>query len=864
MKFKLAPAFTERFPDAFEYIVVATNVNNEIPGKWILDRSSKVSEQLREKGETVLLESKYKDWTVIYDALSKAAKLKTKDFMPSHVALAKRVLSGKDLPNINPLVNFYNLYSLQYGVPIGGENLGELYGDEVLDLTRGGERFLFIGGKEIEVLPPGEVVWKDDHSVTCRMWAWRQCEHTKITKETKDAYFIFDGYNTIKELDLKSVVERFVAELKEKFECDVKIGRLDRMNPEFQVEYKTRSIAGVDIGKDLHKYLLKKNTEGKSTAILKRRPVQLGLIDEKHFLARMSHVIAEALKGTEYAGSGNLKIMNSHFGDLALVDAMELAKKNRKFPKEIAEGIVDVLKNDTAVSSIFSKIDAHPSGFVNLTFSKAAVVSELKRGVSECVDFGSSHAGNNKVMLVESPSINPNAAAHVGHLMNLFIGRSLARLFEKVGFKSKLDNLINDRGIKICMAMWGVEHLAKGKTPDTMGMKSDQFVGTYYVRAKQMYQEDPKVKAQIQQMLREWESGDARTLELWKKVVNWAYEGHKLTFERLHEEQGHLWFESNIYKGGKDVIEKHMKKGVIEKLPDGAVIGRLEKKYGVPDVILLRADGTSLYETQDICLTMLKVKKFKPWKVIWVVGSEQLAHFQKLFALFESIGILSIDSFYHMAYGLVVDKNGVKIGKNAADATADMVLDQMKKAALAVMKKRKVQHEISRIEEIAEAVGQGALRYAFLSKDPFKGTVYDPESALSFTGKSGPYIMYAYTRAKNVLRKGLGKQAEDGKVYDQLDEQKGNFDLNDDERKLALFLISYPETVLSAANSYAPNIISEYLYNVARSFNNLYEKETIAGAQGDDRLLRLLLTRLTANVIKDGLEILGIRTLEKM
>ena len=707
------------------------------------------------------------------------------------------------------------------------------------------------------------MVWRDSHSVTCRMWAWRQSERTKLTKQTKDVYFIFDGYEGIG-VDLEKIVEEFTEELEKVFSCKTQSTLLDAKHPEFEIPYETKRMEGVSVDADLESLLKSKNTgEKQNASFLKRKPVHLGLVDEGAFLRRIGHAISDSLQGTEYETISSVSRGNSRFGDVSIIDAMKLAATVKKPPAEIAKGIAESMRGKET-STLFSKIESHPSGFVNLTFTDDLLVSELGRAVSESGNFGSSCVGNGRTMLVESPSINPNAAAHIGHLLNIFIGRALTRLFETVGFTSEIDNLINDRGIKICMAMWGVENLAPTKTPEEAQMKPDQFVGTYYVEAKQKYLEDPSVKTEIQQMLRDWESGDKKVLELWRKVVGWAYEGHKQTFDRLHEKEGHLWLESEVYSGGKDVIEKFLGKGVIERLPDGAVIGRLEEKYGVPDVILLRADGTSLYETQDIHLTMLKVEKFKPWKAVWVVGSEQLAHFQKLFALIDCLGILPVDNLYHMGYGLIVDKSGQKVGKNASDATADTVLNQMRDTALKVMSERKVTHEGLPEEEVAEAVGQGALRFAFLSKDPFRGTVYDPESALSFTGRSGPYVMYAYTRAKNVLRKALGEKPDDYRSVGTLSEKSPSISMGADERQLLLSLLMYPETVLAAANTYAPNLIAEYLYETARQFNNFYEKLTIAGAEGDQRILRLMLTRLTATVLQNGLAILGIRTLEHM
>lgn len=865
--FSLAAEFVKQYPDVKEFIVIARGVNNEIAGKSIVDETKKVAAEIHAEGKKILEERRYQKWVEVYEKMAKDAGLKPGNFDASHIALTKRVLAGKDLPNINPVVNFYNLYSVKYGIPFGGENLAAVYGAPTLDISKGGDLYVGLGEDIVIKTNPGEVMWRDGHSVTCRLWNWRQSERTKLTRSTKDVYFVIDGFAGMSGVDYKTIVALFSDDLKKTFGAEVEFGVLDKDHPDFSFKYNTKDSSDVDVEKEMIKSAskAKRTTSPTSQKILQRRVNSLGLTDPNHLTHRLTSNIDKLLGEAGFKESAALVFVpNKTYGDVATSVALKLAQEEKRSPAEIAQDIVILLKQDAGVGRTFSSIEAFPNGFINFTLSDHLLLSELKTASSHDAGFGSSDVGSRRTMLIESPSINPNAAAHIGHLLNLFIGRALARLFEKVGFISKIDNLINDRGIKICMAMWGVEHLAGRKTPEELGMKSDQFVGSYYVQAKQKYAEDPKTKAEIQQMLRDWEAGKPETMALWNKTVSWAFKGHKNTFERLHEEEGYLWMESNIYKGGKAVIDKYLGRGIIEQLPDGAVIGRLEEAYGIPDVILLRADGTSLYETQDIYLTMLKVKKFKPWKAIWVVGSEQLAHFQKLFALFDSLSILEVENLYHMGYGLIVDKNGVKIGKNAADATADMVLDQMRDAALSVMQARQVQHEVAKKDEIAEAVGQGALRFAFLSKDPFRGTTYDPESALSFTGRSGPYVMYAYTRAKNVLKKAVENDATAVDGYSNLDAQLTNITIGQDERNLALILLTYPEALLSAANAYAPNVVSEYLYNVARSFNNLYEKETLAGGKGDQRLFRLLLTKVTANVLKDGLEILGIQPLEQM
>ncbi|MEA3357596.1 MAG: arginine--tRNA ligase [Patescibacteria group bacterium] len=868
MKFKLSKKFIKKYPDAIEHIVIARGINNEIPGKWISDQIKKETEKLQNLGAKVLEEPKYSKWVEIYKNLAEMSELKARDFLPSHVALAKRILAGKDVPNINPVVNFYNLYSIRYGIPVGGENRASVYGDVVLDFAQGGEKFLGIGSDEVDTINTNEVIWKDDHSVTCRMWAWRQSDRTKLIKSTKDIYFVFDGIKGLEGVDLESTVKEFSKELTEKFGGTNKVVVLDKNNPEFEVDYESKDISDVDVEKYFAGKVLESAKKKKKPArknFMKRKSKSMGLVDRELLVNMLGKKIDHVVSKAGYAEEFQLKpSQNPEFGDFSSAIALRLTQKPGKPPQIIAQEIVDHVKSDQSLASDISDISVAPNGFINLRMSESFLTSELSKALRQKEKYGLLEVGKKRTILVESPSINPNAPAHAGHLLNIFIGRALMRLFQRAGFIAKADNAIHNKGVKVCMAMWGVKNLSKHGTPDGEDMKSDQFVGKYYIQAKEKYWQDEEVKAEIDQMLRDWEASVPEVIELWEKVVGWAYEGHEKTFERLNEDMGYLWFESDYYEGGRKVIEEHLGRGVLERLPDGAIVARLEEKYGVSDPILLRSDGTSLYHTQDINLTLLKMKKFDPWKAIWVVGSEQIMHFQGLFAALDAMGILDIDRVYHFPYGLIIDKNGRKLGKESGNATADDLLDQMNEAALQVIDHRKISVELDNKDKVAETVGLGALRFSFLSKDLFKDVIYDPESALSFTGRSGPYVMYAYTRGRSVLRKIFGEDTVLYGIKVNLPAESSSAIVTKIDRELILKLLSYPDVILSAANNYAPNVLAEYLYEVASMFNNFYEHESVSGAKGREKDLRVAITALTTRVLKDGLAILGIDVLERM
>jgi len=871
MKFKISREMLDVFPDAVEYVVVARGINNEIPGKWINDRVDKVAEGIRGQGAGLLNEMRYSEWVKVYERVVELSGLNPKDFAPSHVALTKRILDGKKIPNINPVVNFYNFYSLKYGIPVGGEALEKLCGDLELGLSDGSEKFVEIGGRSVDRLGKNEVVWKDDHSVTCRMWAWRQSERTKLSRSTTDIYFIFDGLKNLEDVGLAAIVKMFAEELEEHFGGKTEIGMLDAEHPVYEFDYQTKDISSVSIEEDLKNMVSgarKKKSKG-SKKFMKRKAEPMGFVDELQLRSRLTAAVNEVIVRAGYDESGELQTpQNTEFGDLSSTIALRLAKQLKKQPREIAEEIVDVLKKDQNINNIFSKINIAPNGFINLKMSESFLVSELINALSAGADFGRSDVGKKRVILVESPGWNPNKAPHVGHLLNAFLGKTLFRLFNKIGFEARLDDIDNDKGLPVMQTVWAYIKYGGGAAPENEGMKPDQFVHKFYTIGSTEYKNSDDVKEEVNEVLRRWEAEDPEIRKTWKKIVEWARIGHAMVYEQYGEvKDAYMWHESDVYKAGKEIVMKYLGNGIIEKLPDGAVIARIEEKYGLPDTIVIKSDGTGLYHTQDINLTLQKKKKFNAWRIIWVVAEEQIVHFQRLFAILDALGIMPIENLYHYAYSWVVDKDGSKLSsRDGSELTADELHQRLIGAAVKTLEDRGFSGMDSEKKEIADKVAIGAVKFAYLSKDPFKKIKFDMEKAVSFSGMSGPYIMYAYTRGRSIL----GKMSEDAAAkeevasFETLGAKLTDVRMNQLDRELLLKVLQYPGVVLAAANNYMPNILAEYLYELAKSFNNFYENVPVLDAEKDKRLLRCGIIKLTTRVLQDGLGILGIKVLERM
>jgi arginyl-tRNA synthetase len=866
MKFKVSEKVFEKYPEVVEVIVVARGLTNQTSkSKNILDKSKEVQKKLYEefKEKDWMSESKYQLWIDRFKEIALDGGFLEEDdqYMPAHVSLTKRVVSGKGLPNINPIVNYYNMFSIENGIPAGGEDFSTVYGDMELGYADGSELCTTIGETKVDSVNKSEMIWKDDHSVTTRMWAWRQSVRTAITNNSSDIYFVFDFDLSLFENgidDVEILIEKFNDGLEKYFDTKGEVAYLKKDSPEYEFDYPTKSIStGFDVKDDLGKIVAESAPKEKgSKGITKRRVESMGLIDSDNFDKKIEAIVNKAIEEKYEIIEGHFSLsQDPKMGDFSSTLPMRLSKVLKRNPRDIAENIVELLNQDESILKTFSIVEIAGPGFINFKISDSYLCEVLEDVLIDLGSFGSSSVGDNRVILVESPGWNPNKSPHVGHLLNLFLGKSLKRLFGKVGFEAIGDDIDNDKGLPVMQTIWAYQKYGEGKTPESEGVKPDLFVHGYYSVSKQMYEEDANVVSEVKEILLKWESGDPIIVGLWKQIVGWAYEGQKQVFETYGEVRDeYLWHESDVYKGGKDIVMKHIDNGVMEQLPDGAVIARIEQEYGLPDTIVVKSDGTGLYHTQDINLTLKKKDMFNPWKITWVVAEEQIAHFQRLFAILDALDIMPIENLYHFAYGFVVGKDGKKLSsRDGADLTADELYVKMHEGALNIISERSSDYTDEEKEKIARAVTIGAVKYGYLSRDPFKKIKFDMEEALSFSGKSGPYIMYAYTRGQNILKK-IG----------DIDGFDGDIEMTIHDRDLLMKSLNYPKIIIDAANNFYPGLLAEYLYELAKTFNNFYENVSVTNSSDEEKAFRAELIQLSSHVLKDGLEVLGIDVLESM
>ncbi len=523
----------------------------------------------------------------------------------------------------------------------------------------------------------------------------------------------------------------------------------------------------------------------------------------------------------------------------------------------------------THYPQLFSKYNII-KGFLNLTVADAYWQSVLQNNYAD-ICFGKK-ALNGKKVMVEYSSPNTNKPLHLGHLRNNFLGWSVAEIFKANGYDIIKTCIVNDRGIHICKSMIAWQLFANGATPQSTGVKGDHFVGDYYVKFNDEYKaqvdklvaegadkataekEAPIMKA-TQQMLLDWEAGKPEVMELWKTMNSWVYEGFDATYKNIGSDFEKTYYESNTYLLGKKTVEEGLAKGVFYKEADNSVWIDLEKD-GLDKKIVQRKDGTSVYITQDIGLAMQKYDEYKIDQSIYVIGDEQNYHMKVLKLICQKLGLPYADAIYHLSYGMVELPTGKMKSREGTVVDADDIVEEMEKEA-----KEKTEalgkvkdFTADELKELYHTIGLGALKFFLLRVDPKKKMIFNPEESIDFHGFTGPFIQFNHARIKSILRKeGVIGQWSLGEGFLPL------------EKELVVALEQYPVILEQAAAEMNPSAIAIYIYNIAKTFSSFYTEHSIANAEtADKKNLRLQLASMTANVIKSGMQLLGVAVPERM
>ena len=558
-------------------------------------------------------------------------------------------------------------------------------------------------------------------------------------------------------------------------------------------------------------------------------------------------------------------------GDITLV-IFPLLRHIKGNPVQIGKQIGDYLK--TQAGNLVSDFNVI-KGFLNLVIADSYYINFLNQ-IKENKHFGLAAPNSKEAILVEYSSPNTNKPLHLGHIRNNLLGYSVAEILKAAGHKVYKTQIINDRGIHICKSMIAWQRFGNGKTPESTGLKGDKLVGNYYVAFDKAYKEEiqqliaegkSKEEAEkqapifvaAQEMLRQWEAGDPEVISLWKKMNGWVYDGFAVTYKNLGVNFDSYYYESNTYLLGKDIVERGLAQGVFFKKEDGSVWCDLTAD-GLDEKLVLRADGTSVYITQDMGTATQRVKDYPDVKgMVYTVGNEQDYHFKVLFLILKKLGYDWASHLYHLSYGMVDLPSGKMKSREGTVVDADDLIAEMEQTA------KEISQELGKLDGYTEAqkealyhtIGLGALKYYILKVDPKKRILFDPKESIDFQGNTGPFVQYTYARIQSILRKYAEMGAADSTAMPDT--------LHEKEKALLKSITLVPAIVQEAAEEYSPAVIANYVYDLVKDFNSFYQNVSILGEKEPVKLhFRVVLCEKIGEIIAASFKMLGIQVPERM
>jgi arginyl-tRNA synthetase len=589
----------------------------------------------------------------------------------------------------------------------------------------------------------------------------------------------------------------------------------------------------------------------------------------------MQHILEEAVKkGVKEIYNTTIETVEFQStkkdfeGDITIV-VFAFLRSVKGNPVEIGTKIGTYLKENISQVADFNVV----KGFLNLVIADNYFLNTF-HSIYKTKNFGiTTPKPSDKAVMVEYSSPNTNKPLHLGHIRNNLLGYSVAKIIEASGKKVYKTQIINDRGIHICKSMLAWQRFGNGETPETTGLKGDKLVGNYYVKFDQEYKKEiaelisngksesaAKNEAPIllaaKEMLLKWEAGNKEVVSLWKKMNQWVYDGFDTTYKELGVDFDKNYYESNTYLLGKDIVSQGLKNGVFYKKEDGSVWIDLTDE-GLDEKIVLRADGTAVYMTQDIGTAIERFKDFDLSELVYTVGNEQDYHFKVLFLILDKLGFNWAKNCYHLSYGMVDLPNGKMKSREGTVVDADDLMEEMTKTAKAISQ------ELGKLEGYSEeekailykTIGLGALKYYILKVDPKKRILFNPEESVDFTGNTGPFIQYTYARIQSILRKATFNFTK----------QISNLKLHEKERSIIKQLQLFPETIQLAAKNHSPALIANYTYDLVKEYNSFYQTIPILGCENEDeKIIRTQLSQKVAEVLKSAFLLLGIEVPERM
>lgn len=585
---------------------------------------------------------------------------------------------------------------------------------------------------------------------------------------------------------------------------------------------------------------------------------------ELHVKAAIKTLFKAELESVEFQAT-----RKEFAGDITVVvfPMLRVVKGN---PAVIGEQVGQYLQDNVDMVKGFNVV----KGFLNIEIDDSYYINFFN-GIKEKEDYGFAELKDDKAVMVEYSSPNTNKPLHLGHVRNVLLGYSVSEILKASGKKVYKTQIINDRGIHICKSMLAWQRFGNGETPESTGLKGDKLVGNYYVEFDKAYkkeisdliskgqpEDEAKKNAPIlleaQDMLRKWEAGDKEVVALWEKMNNWVYDGFEETYKAIGVDFDKYYYESQTYLLGKEFIAEGLKTGVFYKKDDGSVWCDLTED-GLDEKIVLRADGTAVYMTQDIGTAIQRIKDYPDvGGMVYTVGNEQDYHFKVLFLILKKLGFDWAKNLYHLSYGMVDLPSGKMKSREGTVVDADDLIEDMAKTA------EEISEELGKLDGYSEdekkalykTIGLGALKYYILKVDPKKRILFDPKESIDFQGNTGPFIQYTYARIQSILR----KANIDNDVISTVE-----VSLHEKEKQLLKQLEQFPEVIQNAAEQHSPALVANYTYDLVKDFNSFYQNVSILGVDtNDEKTFRVALSKSVGQTIKIAFSVLGIDVPERM
>lgn len=848
MFFRIDSKIFDKYPDLKVGVIIIRGFDNNKRVSAVSSLLRGVCAQKAKEFANKELEddSMVKVWNQAYSQFG----VNPKKNMPSIAALLKRLKSGKELPEINLLVDLYNYFSLKYMLPIGAEDLDWLCGDLKLTFTQGGEAFRPMGSLEVDTAEPGEVAYMDQGGITCRYWNHRECERTKLTKKTVNAAIIIEDLSRMHQdqfskilMEIQEAVIKYVGGRIEPYILNENGNLID-----LHVEGRKKADDS-KIPQQEKAFLLGKKAPAQETPKVLKPEIQTIHLEHKDlFKFQIREIVAESLKKA-FDLEEKIKIeypSSSDHGDYACNIAMQLSKQLGQNPREIAQKIIDNISEN----SLIKKVEIAGPGFINFFLNDEVLNQELEKCLSEAENYGTVNVGENKTMIFEYSSLNIAKPFAAHHLLTTVIGQSLYNIYKKLQFNAVSINHLGDWGTqfgKLLYAFknWGSKEVVN-KDPIAELLK-------LYVKFHDESEKNPELEDFARAEFKKLEEGDSENRGLWQWFVDESMTQLNKTYEKLKGIHfDHIQGESFYEDKTTALLEEGKKLGIFVEGEEGAYVVHYEDP-NVPPFVVQKKDGATLYSTRDFAALKYRIDTFHPEKIIYVVDTAQSLHFKQLFTAAKRFPWYN-DEGVHVSFGRMSLKDGKMSTRKGVLIEGEEVIDEGIRRAAETIKEKNP--DLANAAEVARIIGVGAIKYSILSQNRATDIVFDWDKMLSLDGNSAPYLQYTYARSRSILRKANDAQSE------AIEENK---EATSEKTQALLRLIpKFKENLLLSAEEFKPNLLSNYLYELAQKFNAFYNTVPVLKAAESDRESRLKIVNSVGHILKNGLSLLGVEVSEEM